>query len=60
MGLQALFTAMDIHGVGTVSYSEFAAALEDWNQLEDDTRWKDWAAIAFDSFAEKSGRRNAL
>eukprot|EP00240_Pyramimonas_obovata_P000773 CAMPEP_0118922080 /NCGR_PEP_ID=MMETSP1169-20130426/1132_1 /TAXON_ID=36882 /ORGANISM="Pyramimonas obovata, Strain CCMP722" /LENGTH=600 /DNA_ID=CAMNT_0006862899 /DNA_START=179 /DNA_END=1981 /DNA_ORIENTATION=- len=51
---RALFTAMDIHRVGTVSYPEFAAALEDWNELEGDTRWKEWASIAFESFVQNS------
>eukprot|EP00959_Pyramimonas_sp_CCMP1952_P207603 4342598-Pyramimonas_sp.AAC.1 len=48
---------MDIHHVGSVSYPEFAAALEDWNELEGDSHWQEWASIAFDSFAQSGTNR---
>eukprot|EP00242_Pyramimonas_sp_CCMP2087_P008203 CAMPEP_0198204152 /NCGR_PEP_ID=MMETSP1445-20131203/7535_1 /TAXON_ID=36898 /ORGANISM="Pyramimonas sp., Strain CCMP2087" /LENGTH=572 /DNA_ID=CAMNT_0043875893 /DNA_START=194 /DNA_END=1912 /DNA_ORIENTATION=+ len=49
-----LYTAMDIHRTGTISFDEFAAALEDWHALESDEQWGRWASIAFKTFQREA------
>jgi hypothetical protein len=45
---------MDIHRTGTISFDEFAAALEDWHALESDEQWGRWASIAFKTFQREA------